>query len=143
MIVIDASLAVKLVIRETDSSVALAWYGSLETDVIAPDLIAIEVAQAIVRHVNMRTISPANGRDTFQTWRRLFDDNGIILHPTPNARLNAAVDFAIRLGHPVKDCVYLALAIEKHCDLATCDAKFAVKARTLHRDVMLLNDYLI
>lgn len=141
MIVIDASLAVKLVIREADSGIALAWYGSLDTDAIAPDLIAVEVAQAIVRQVNMRRISPAKGRDTFQTWRRLFDDNGIVLHPTPNARLDATVDCAIRLGHPVKDCVYLALAMEKRCDLVTCDVKFAVKARTLHPGVMLLSDY--
>lgn len=141
MIICDASLAVKLVIREADSGLALAWYGAVSTEVAAPDLIAVEVSQAIVRLVNMRTISRETGRATFRTWRGLFDDGGIILHPTPVARLEAAVDLAIDLGHPVKDCIYLALAMDEGCELATCDAKFAAKARKLYRGVRLLSDY--
>jgi predicted nucleic acid-binding protein len=35
----------------------------------------------------------------------------------------------MNLGHPLKDCIYLALAMEMSCDLITCDARFAEKAK--------------
>ena len=44
------------------------------------------------------------------------------------------------LGHPVRDCVYLALAMEFGGELATCDAKFSAKAQTIYPKVKLLAD---
>lgn len=47
----------------------------------------------------------------------------------------------MRLGHPVKDCLYLALAMELRCDVATRDAKFIARARKIYPAVRHLSDY--
>lgn len=142
MIVLDASLATKLVIRETDSTIAHRWFLAAEGEIIAPDFISIEVAQAIVRRVNMRDISTTQGQAMLRAWRDVFAGNAIILLPTPLARLQDAAEIAMRLGHPVKDCIYLGLAIERGCDLATCDARFAEKAVRIYPAIKLLSDYM-
>ncbi|MBY0393863.1 MAG: type II toxin-antitoxin system VapC family toxin, partial [Novosphingobium sp.] len=41
----------------------------------------------------------------------------------------AASRLALDLGHPLKDCIYLALAMKMGCELLTCDLRFATKAR--------------
>lgn len=66
MIVLDASLAAKLVIDEADSTVAESWFGTVAGEIVAPELIMIEVAQAIDRRVNMRNLGPARGRTALQ-----------------------------------------------------------------------------
>ena len=140
MIVLDASLAVKLLVHENDSDDALYWYRTFGADLLAPDLIAVEVAQAIVRRVNMRQLSRDDARRMIATWAEFLDDV-ITLSSTDTVRLGAAAEIAMSIGHPVEDCLYLALAIEQGCTLVTCDARFAAKARSLHPAIRLLTDY--
>jgi predicted nucleic acid-binding protein len=45
---------------------------------------------------------------------------------------------AIDIGHPLKDCVYLVLAMELDCELVTCDARFAKKAKSVWGRVRVL-----
>jgi predicted nucleic acid-binding protein len=52
-----------------------------------------------------------------------------------------AAGIALRLGHPLADCLYLALAIELDCDLATCDAKFQARASSAYPRVQLLSEF--
>lgn len=47
----------------------------------------------------------------------------IIHHATPGL-VERAGWLAINLGHPIQDCVYLALAHQLDCPLATADVKF-------------------
>ena len=47
---------------------------------------------------------------------------------------------AIDLGHPLKDCIYLALAMELGCELVTCDARFAAKAKGVWAGVRVLGE---
>lgn len=141
MIVIDASLAAKLILDEADSDRADAWYLDLSEQPIAPDLIVIEVTQAIVRRVNDRQAAVEQGLAGLDAWRSILRGGGIGLVRSGPEHVHAAAELAMRLGHPVKDCVYLALAIERGVDLATCDVQFAAKARTIHPPVKLLADY--
>lgn len=50
-----------------------------------------------------------------------------------------ASDVALRLGHPFVDCIYLALAVELHCDLVTADRAFFAKAAGEFDRVRLLS----
>lgn len=43
----------------------------------------------------------------------------------PPALHRAALDLATRLDHPVYDCLYLALALDRGAALATADRRFA------------------
>ena len=140
MIVLDASLAAKLVVAEADSLAAKNWFLHLDDEIIAPDLIAIEVAQAIVRRINMRTVPPEDGRRALSAWQAMLTGGAIVLMRTDPVQVTACSEIAILLGHPVKDCLYLSLAMRSTCALVTSDAKFAVKARTLYPNVRLLAD---
>lgn len=71
----------------------------------------------------------------------MLDERGIDLRPTDPEQVEIAAEIAMQIGHPTKDCVYLALAMEYDCELVTCDAKFAAKARAVHSAVRLLADY--
>jgi predicted nucleic acid-binding protein len=51
-----------------------------------------------------------------------------------------ASNLALALGHPLKDCIYLALAMELECELVTCDAKFAAKAASTWDRVRVLGN---
>ncbi|MEO5938045.1 MAG: type II toxin-antitoxin system VapC family toxin [Sphingomonas sp.] len=140
MTVVDASLATKLLIKESDSEDARRWFGGQSEPVLAPDLLAIEVAQAVVRRVNARDVAAVRGRDILRTWRVILENDGIMLLRTSAAQVEKAAGLAISLGHPTKDCVYLALAIERNTNLMTCDAKFAARAREIYPGVKLLSD---
>lgn len=141
MIVVDASLAVKLVIPEIDSAAADRWFIAAEDDIGAPDLIAIEVSQAVIRRVISQTMTLTEGGRAIAEWIAMLERSDVVLKPTNLTHLRAAAEAAMTLGHPVKDCIYLVLAMEFDCDLVTCDAKFAAKARRLYPAVKLLADY--
>lgn len=141
MIVLDASLVTKLLVVEIDSDVARSWFRGASEDLVAPDLIAVEVVQAIVRRVNARDVTADEGRQTLRDWRAMLDECGIDLKRTDSEQMEIAAEIAMLLGHPVKDCVYLGLAMEHGCALATCDVRFAGKARTIYPNVKLLADY--
>lgn len=104
----------------------------------APDLILIEVAGAVVRRVNERQLTPVEAEPLLADWFVREAEGTLRLHNSTAERLRQAARLAIELGHPIKDCVYLALSIELGCPLATCDAKFRDRTVGHHPDVKLL-----
>src|SRR5690348_6010942 len=87
-----------------------------DDDVLAPDLLLVEVAHALWRKSTAREISPREAEAAFDLVRR----SGIDLRPTAPL-LPRAMDVARRLGHPVYDCVYLALAERERAAFVTAD----------------------
>ena len=141
MIVVDASLAAKWTVPEPDSSRALDFLATYGSDLHGPDLIFVEVASAIVRRANADRSLAAAALDALDKWTAAWPLHVIRSHRVTQRRLFDAGTTALQLGHPIKDCIYLALAIEFDCDLATCDARFATKARDRWPRVRLLADY--
>jgi predicted nucleic acid-binding protein len=135
VIVIDASVAVKLYRIEQGSDAALALFNEHAGSISVPDLFAIEVAGAIVRDAN---ISKCDHQDKLANLTALLGSAAVTLVRTANADLLRATNLAIDLGHPLKDCIYLALAMELGCDLVTADARFAAKAREVWAGVRVL-----
>ena len=113
--VVDASVAVKWVIPEALSDAADRVRDG-EDDILAPDLLLVEVANALWRKTTAKEISPREADAAFD----LVRGSGIDLHPT-GPLLSRAMDVARRLGHPVYDCVYLALAEREHAAFVTAD----------------------
>jgi predicted nucleic acid-binding protein len=70
-----------------------------------------------------------------------WDHGGIALQRLTTDRVARAARIALELGHPLADCVYLALAIELDCDLATCDAKFHAKSAVRYPRTRMLAEY--
>lgn len=54
--------------------------------------------------------------------------------------MKQAALLALDLGHPFKDSIYLALAVDLGCDLVTCDARFAKRAKEVWPRVRMLGE---
>ena len=138
MIAIDASLAVKWYRAEDYSLEATAIFEANAGDLAAPDLFAIEVVSALVRNANAVKAARGTMEQAVAAFIAELARGSIKLtRPTPKS-LAAAAKLALDLGHPLKDCIYLALAMELGCDLVTCDARFAAKAKEVWAGVRVL-----
>jgi predicted nucleic acid-binding protein len=131
--VVDASIAVKWVIPEVLSEQA-DRVRDHEDDVLAPDLLLVEVANALGRKTAAREISAREADAAFDLVRR----SGIELHAT-GPLLPRAMDVARRLGHPVYDCVYLALAEREGAAFVTADQRLLRRLSTRTLDASIVD----
>ena len=140
MIVIDASLAAKWYLEEQGSEAAIDLLLAHSPNISVPDIFAIELVATLVREANMQKDRAGDVRGSLDRFKALCEGNGITLvRATPSA-LRDAADLAIAIGHPLKDCLYLALAMELGCPLVTADVRFAAKARGFYGDVRVLGE---
>ena len=137
-VVIDASLAVKWFLLEADSAAARAILAERIGDICVPAIFGIEVVATLVREANNDKPHADTMRDAIARLTSLMSDGSIEPQPQTPAQLVRAANIAIDLGHPLKDCLYLALAMELGCDLVTCDARFAAKAKRVWERVRVL-----
>jgi predicted nucleic acid-binding protein len=111
-----------------DASIAFLWFANepdrwdaervLETEsaLIAPDLMAVEVTNAWWKKLRRREMDMADVEQAVTNLLAL----GIDWTPLA-ALLRPATRLAVESGHPVYDCVYLALAMYHSALLATAD----------------------
>ena len=138
MIVVDASMVVKLFREEVGSEQAEQLFAENSGALCGPDLLAIEVAAALVRNANMvKAVRPVMER-ALAEFAQMLREETIATSPTSPDQLVRAANLALEIGHPLKDCVYLALAMDLDCKLITCDAKFASKASVKWVNVQVL-----
>lgn len=128
MIVVDASVAVKWFIDEPDSAVADDVLNRYEGELAGPSFLVIEVTRALVAATNTRRIARDAGRTVIAAWLKTVDAGRITIFETDRAILDRSVEIALNLGHPLPDCLYLALAMHLNCPLLTADRKFAQRA---------------
>lgn len=136
-LIIDASVALKWVIPEVLSDKADRLRAG-DDELLAPDLLLVEVANALWKKTAGREISPAEADRAFD----LVSESGIDLRPTAPL-LTRAMHIARRLNHPVYDCVYLALADREHASFVTADRRLLrrIPARTLQVAVVDLRTF--
>ena len=119
-IVIDASVAVKWVIGETGSEAADAL---LDQDLMAPVLWLAEAANALWRRARIGDITAAQANS------RLSE---LLIAPVASLPiepyLERALRLAIEIGHPIYDCIYLAIALHHDTHVVTADRRFASAA---------------
>lgn len=128
--VFDASVAVKLLLREDDSPAAFA---ALEHfDPYAPDFVVTEVANVLWR----RARDPALSHRDLPALVRAFADDLELVPTLP--LVPAALELAVQTGATVYDCVYLALALRDGARLVTADERFAAAVTPHHPSAMLL-----
>ena len=138
MIVVDASVAVKLYRDEAGSDAAIELFEANAGDISVPDLFAIEVAGALVRDANIDKHESAAKLEKLDNFSTLLTSPALHRVRTDSHDTIAAAQLAVAIGHPLKDCIYLALAMELGCDLVTCDARFAAKAKGVWAGVRVL-----
>ena len=131
--VVDASIAVKWVIPEVLSDNADRLRAG-DDALQAPDLLLVEVANALWKKTTNREISPAEADRAFD----LVSESGIDLRPT-TPLLARAIQMARRLSHPVYDCIYLALAEHEHASLITADRRLLRRLSARAFDVAVVD----
>jgi len=124
-IVIDASVAVKWVLRENDSDAADALLD--HDDLMAPVLWLAEAANALWRRARIGEITADEADERMSELRK-----APVASLAMEAHLGPALRLATTLGHPVYDCVYLALALHHGTHVVTADRRFAAVAARLN-----------
>ena len=123
-VVVDASLAVKWFVREPGSEAAAALLAG-QRALVAPDIMPLEVASALWKKVQREDVEAG---DVAPALTRLLGLD-IVLSPTVDL-LQPAVRMALEIAHPVYDCLYLALALERGAPLASADTRLRQAARS-------------
>jgi predicted nucleic acid-binding protein len=124
LIVVDASVAVKWFIPESDSDAARALY---REQLFAPVIWLSEVANVLWHHVQAGKLIEAKAKRLLSSLRR-----APITSTAMDDHLERAFSLANEIPHAVYDCLYLALALEEDTYLITADARF-VRAVRRHR----------
>jgi predicted nucleic acid-binding protein len=124
-VLIDASVAIKWVIKEPGSDEAVLL---LDRQLTAPDLLCAECANILWKKVARRELS----RDEAEVAARALEAVEIDFIAM-RSFLAAATALAIQLGHPAYDCVYLAVAITLEVPFVTADQRFVQKVRQVNR----------
>lgn len=115
--IIDASVAFKLVVQEPDSEAAIAWIGRAE--LVGPTLIHAEVGNALWKRVRRGELANDGEMED-----RLGDLGRYIRTVDETPLIPRALGLAIELDHPIYDCIYLALAEASGDELLTADERF-------------------
>ena len=133
--VVDASVALKWVIAEAGHDAALR----LRTTMLsAPDILLPECGSALWAKVRRGEIE----EDVAIMALAALSEAPIVLSPMPGVTADA-FRLALLLGHPIYDCLYLALALQTRTPLVTADRRFAAVVRgheQLATSMMLLDE---
>ena len=120
MIVVDASVAVKWVLSEIDSDAADAL---LDQELMAPVLWLAEAGNVLWRKARTGEITAV------QANARLCELLKAPIASLPiEPHLERALGLALVIGHPIYDCIYLALALDHDTHVVTADRRFASAA---------------
>jgi predicted nucleic acid-binding protein len=120
-IVVDASVVVKWVLEEQDSGLAEALSSRPMT---APNLLLVECASALLRRARAGDL-PAEAVPAKLRALRVAP----IRLAAAERYLDEAVELAIRLQHPIYDCLYLAMAVARRAQVVSADRRFVTAVR--------------
>jgi len=120
-VVVDASVALKWVLPEADTDLAIALLSSSE--LTAPDIFVVEAANALWRHVVRKELNVAEAQSRLSKLRSVP-----ITRTASDDDIDGALRLAADLSHPVYDCIYLALALRLDTYVVTADNRFAALA---------------
>ena len=118
-LVIDASVLIKLFIAEEESREATAATKTADA-LLAPDLLWAEVGNVLWKYVRRGNLSASEAQqitaDMLQMPIEVVASRELV---------ESALAIAVETNRTVYDCIYLALAIDRKCRLATADLRFA------------------
>ena len=139
-VVVDASVAVKWLVREEDTDKALAILRAWQDEEVtpaAPHLLPFEVANALHRKVLRGEL---NAGDSTYLISQLLE-SGLELHQPPGLHVRA-LELARQLNqNAAYDAHYLALAQSVGCDLWTADERFYRAASPSIENVRWLGEF--
>ncbi len=136
--VVDASVVLKWFLPEPDSAAAdllLEKFLNDEVELLAPDLMLVEVASALWKRVMIRKELSAD--EATLIYRDLLT-LPFSLSPSEIVA-DAALQIALKHNHSVYDALYCALAIQRQCDFVTADQTLAHKLHSVFPFIVYLS----
>ena len=85
---------------------------------LAPDFMAVEATNAWWKKLRRRDMTLVEVEDAVTRLLRLD-----IVWTAAATLLRPSIELAAELGHPIYDCIYLALAVSRSAVLATADGR--------------------
>lgn len=118
-VVVDASVAVRWLFKLPGYERAQAVF-DLKERLIAPDLIAAEIANAAWKLVRYEAFDERSAAEAVEQAGRFIDE----IVPCMKLK-DRALSIALDLRHPAYDCFYLALARQYDTRVITADDRLA------------------
>ncbi len=134
--VLDASVAVRWIVPEAGSQHAVELL-SQPIVWVAPRLMVAEVAAALRRKVAGDDLRAEQAIQALDALLAAVED-GIVHLTEDEALIGAALTLALTSGHPVPDCLYLAIAEREGAALATADRRLDALARARGTSTMFI-----
>lgn len=136
MRVVDASVAAKWFLVESDSDKALSLLENGH-QLLAPSIIRVEVFGAISRRFREGQLPEAEAREACAAWKAFLSSEYVRLISTAEL-LEQAVKLSFDCRHAVPDCLYLAAAARLGAQLVTSDDTLHKRAAKAKVKVTLL-----
>ena len=121
---VDASVAVKWLVTEEDSERAHALLDS-DADLLAPRFVFDEVANVLWKKCRLGLLQPDDAISRMHQLPGFFDQI------VADADVGKVLALAIKLDHPVYDCIYLQAALDLGFPLVTADTRLTRKTRQI------------
>ncbi len=125
--VLDSSVALKWVLPEADSGIAVRLLDETNNaihELLAPDIFLPEVANALAAAERQGRIKPGEAASLLLDIAR----QAPTIQPS-SSLLVRAMGVAVSTRQAVYDCIYLALAESEQCDLISADDAFVRKLK--------------
>jgi|SRR5579871_360216 len=135
-LVVDASVAVKWLLPEVGREEALhlqEHYQNETIDLIAPYLLVSEIANVLWKRERRGDLTAQAAQYCFQ---QFLLDCPVLVESAAVTR--SALGLALAHKRTVYDCLYLAWALARQCDLITADERFFRAMSTVFPCVKLL-----
>ena len=124
-VILDASVALKWVLNEPDSALALQFRSEMRQElheILAPDTFLAEIGHALTRSERKGLIRPPQSLTFY----------GEILTTAPELHsviplMPRAIEISSQVRHRVYDCLLIALGERENCSVLTADHAFAAK----------------
>jgi len=116
--VVDANVAIKWVVPEIHSEAALCLR-NVDYTLLVPDFFFPEIGNILWKRVRLGETTLENAQEDLAALMGL----GLEIHPSLPL-MPQALEIAARIEQAVYDCVYLALAVTRGCQMMTADQRF-------------------
>ena len=123
IVVVDASVATMWYLPQAFSEQAIDLLGSGH-DLVAPNLMRIEVGSALLRGLRRKELNP---EETIEAIRSLLPE-AVRLLPTSAEQVEASLAIAVEHGGSINDAIYVALARTLDAPISTSDKEMAATA---------------
>ena len=136
--VLDSSVALKWVLPEADSGIALRLLDESNNalhELLAPDIFLPEVANGLASAERQGRIKPGEAATLLLDIAR----QAPAIHAS-STLLIRAIEVAVSTRQAVYDCLYLALAEAEQCEMVSADDTFVRKMRPRFPFVVRLVD---